>query len=281
MKKEFEMSDLGLLSYYLGIAVSQKKWGISLRQTAYARKILEQFGLLDCNPTKSPMEPKLKVTKDEEGEEVDPTEYRRVVGCLRYLTHTRPDLSFSVGIASRFMEKPTTLHFQVVKHILRYVKGTIDYGINYEKGREVEDLVGFSDSDHGGDKSMQLKEDILSRFLQMKYKDQKYLRDIILNYVLAGKDPVGISMSWFIYLLCKHPEVQDKVAMEIKEATNMKGKFTNVADFASYVSEGALKNMQYLHAALTETIRARLVRRNGIKQRMEMQRKRITLEKEN
>ena len=50
------------------------------------------------------------------------------------------------------MEKPTTLHFQVVKHILRYVKGTIDYGLNYGKGREIEDLVGFSDSDHGGDK---------------------------------------------------------------------------------------------------------------------------------
>lgn len=77
------------------------------------------------------MEPKLKAKKDENGEKVDPTEYRRVVGCLRYLTHTRTDLSFSVGIASRFMEEPTTLHFQVVKHILRYVKGTIDYGLNY------------------------------------------------------------------------------------------------------------------------------------------------------
>ena len=151
MKKEFEMSDLGLRSYYLGIEVSQKKCGISLRQTAYAKKILEQFGLLDCNPVTSPMEPKLKVKKDEDGEKVDPTEYRRVVGCLRYLTHTRPDLSYAVGIASRFMEQPTTLHFQVVKHILRYVKGTVDYGLNYGKGREIEDLVGFTDSDLGGD----------------------------------------------------------------------------------------------------------------------------------
>ncbi|XP_023769039.1 uncharacterized mitochondrial protein AtMg00810-like [Lactuca sativa] len=151
MKKEFEMSDLGLLSYYLGIEVSQKKWGISLRQTTYAKKILEQFGLLDCNPTTSPMEPKLKVKKDEDGEKVDPTEYRRVVGCLRYLTHTRPDLSFSVGITSRFMEEPAILHFQVVKHILRYVKGTVDYGINYGRGHEIEDFVGFTDSDLGGD----------------------------------------------------------------------------------------------------------------------------------
>ncbi|XP_042753315.1 secreted RxLR effector protein 161-like [Lactuca sativa] len=97
------------------------------------------------------MEPKLKVKKDKDGEKVDPTEYRRVVGCLRYLTHTRPDLSYSVGIASRFTEEPTTLHFQVVKHILRYVKGTVDYGLNYGRGREIEDLVGFTDSDLGGD----------------------------------------------------------------------------------------------------------------------------------
>ncbi|GKA44214.1 putative RNA-directed DNA polymerase [Tanacetum coccineum] len=151
MKNEFEMSDLGLLAYYLGIEVSQKKWGIALRQTCYARKLLEQFGMQYCNPTKSPMEPKLKVDNDEGGEEIDSTEYRRLVGCLRYLTHTRPDLSYSVGIASRFMEKPTTLHFQVVKRILRYIKGTLDYGINYEKGSEFKDLVGFTDSDHGGD----------------------------------------------------------------------------------------------------------------------------------
>nr|GEV01728.1 hypothetical protein [Tanacetum cinerariifolium] len=83
MKNEFEMSDLGLLAYYLGIKVSQKKWGITLRQTAYAKKILEQFGLQDCNPTRIPMEPKLKVDNDKGGESIDPTEYRKVIGCLR------------------------------------------------------------------------------------------------------------------------------------------------------------------------------------------------------
>ncbi|GKB86161.1 zinc finger, CCHC-type containing protein [Tanacetum coccineum] len=151
MKNEFKMSDLGLLAYYLGIEVSQKKWGIALRQTCYARKLLEQFGMQYCNLTKSPMEPKLKVDNDEGGEEIDSNEYRRLVGCLRYLTHTRPDLSYSVGITSRFMEKPITLHFQVAKRILRYIKGTLDYGIKYEKGSEFKDLVGFTDSDHGGD----------------------------------------------------------------------------------------------------------------------------------
>nr|GEX05804.1 hypothetical protein [Tanacetum cinerariifolium] len=76
MKNEFEMSDLELLAYYLGIEVSQKKWGIALRQTCYARKFLEQFGMQYYNPTKSPMERKLKVDNDDGGEEIDSTKYR-------------------------------------------------------------------------------------------------------------------------------------------------------------------------------------------------------------
>lgn len=101
-----------------------------------------------------------------------------------------------------------------------------------------------------------IKKDILSRFLQIKDKDPKFIRDIILNFVLAGKDPIGLTMSWFIYMLCKHPDVQDRVAKEIKEATNVKEDIVrNVADFAAHVSELALGKMQYLHAALTETIR--------------------------
>ncbi|KAJ0860235.1 putative abieta-7,13-dien-18-ol hydroxylase [Helianthus annuus] len=99
------------------------------------------------------------------------------------------------------------------------------------------------------------KEDILSRFIQVNDRDPKYLRDIILNFMLAGKDPIAISMCWFIYMLCKHPEVQEKVAKEIIEATNMTEEITDVADFAARVSDTALDKMQYLHAALTETIR--------------------------
>lgn len=73
--------------------------------------------------------------------------------------------------------------------------------------------------------------------------------------MLAGKDPIAITMSWFIYMLCKHPEIQDKVAQEIKEAVNMKEDITNVEDFEARVSECVLEKMHYLHAALTETIR--------------------------
>lgn len=122
MNKEFEMSDLGKLAYYFGIEVVQHEGGIMLKQAAYARNLLEKAGMADCNPSKYPMEPKLELRKDEQGDPVNPTEYRSIVGGLRYLTHTRPDIMYAVGFVSRFMERPTGQHLQAVKHILRYGK---------------------------------------------------------------------------------------------------------------------------------------------------------------
>ncbi|KAG6470071.1 hypothetical protein ZIOFF_071123 [Zingiber officinale] len=151
MMIEFEMSDLGLLSYYLGIEVEQQKSRILLRQSTYAKKILSQFKMADCNATKHPMEPKKQLHKDLEGTPVDATEYKRVIGCLRYLLHTRPDLSYPVGMASRYMERPRTMHHKVVKQILRYLKGTIHFGLTYIKGPQEISIFGYSDSDLAGD----------------------------------------------------------------------------------------------------------------------------------
>jgi hypothetical protein len=151
MTSQFEMSDLGLLSYYLGIEVEQFDDHITVKQTNYAKKILSQFGMGDCNPAKVPMDPSTKLDADKQGERVDATEYRKIIGCLRYLLHTRPDLSFSVGMASRFMEKPTVKHRSAVKQIMRYLKGTLDFGLVYTQNKSEEILVGYSDSDVGGD----------------------------------------------------------------------------------------------------------------------------------
>jgi len=151
MTIEFEMTDLGLLSYYLGIEVEQKEDYITVKQTGYARKVLEQFGMSDCNSTKFPMEPGCKLNADQGGQLIDSTEYRRMIGCLRYLLHSRPNLSYSVGVASRFMENPTVMHAKAVKQILRYLKGTVDFGLVYVQGGCADELIGYSDSDHGGD----------------------------------------------------------------------------------------------------------------------------------
>jgi hypothetical protein len=141
------MSDLGLLHYYLGLEVNQTEDGITIGQRAYASKILESAGLTGCNPCYIPMEPRLKLSKASSAPGVDPTAYRSIVGSLRYLVNTCPDLAFSVGYVSRFMESPTTEHIGAVRKVLRYVAGTLDFGCSYIR-RKGDQLVGFSDNDH-------------------------------------------------------------------------------------------------------------------------------------
>jgi transposase InsO family protein len=151
MKATFQMSDLGPLSFYLGIEVHQDDSGITLRQTAYAKRVVELAGLTDCNPALTPMEERLKLSRDSTTEEVDATQYRRLVGSLRYLAHTRPDLAFPVGYVSRYMQRPTTEHQLAVKRIIRYVAGTLDHGLFYPRCPGATHFVGYSDSDHAGD----------------------------------------------------------------------------------------------------------------------------------
>jgi len=152
MKTEFDMTDLGRMKYFLGIEVLQKADGIFITQRKYAQEILERFNMAQCNSVHNPVVPGFKLTKDEEGVAADSTVYKQIVGSLMYLTATRPDLMFSVSLISRYMERPTDSHFQAAKRILRYIKGTIVFGIFYKKGGKAE-LVGYSDSDYAGDQN--------------------------------------------------------------------------------------------------------------------------------
>jgi hypothetical protein len=145
------MSDLGLLSFYLGIEVHQGDYGITLQQTAYAKRVVELARLNDCNPALTLMEERLKLSRDSTTEEVDDTQYRRLVGSLRYLAHTQPNLAFSIGYVSWFMQRSTTEHQQAVKRIIRYVAGTLDHDLYYSRCPGEAHLVGYSDTDHAGD----------------------------------------------------------------------------------------------------------------------------------
>jgi hypothetical protein len=97
------------------------------------------------------MEERLKLSRDNTTEEVDATQYRRLVGSLRYLAHTWPDLAFSIGYVSRFVQRLTTEHHQAVKRIIRYVAGTLDHDPYYPRCPGEAHLVGYSNSDHTGD----------------------------------------------------------------------------------------------------------------------------------
>jgi hypothetical protein len=82
---------------------------------------------------------------------VDATEYRGLIDCMRYLVHTRPDIAFTVGYVSQFIEIPTTEHLNAVKRILRYIAGTIEFGCHYKHGGKELRLLGYNDTNMGGD----------------------------------------------------------------------------------------------------------------------------------
>ncbi|GMI94511.1 cysteine-rich RLK (RECEPTOR-like protein kinase) 8 [Hibiscus trionum] len=150
MTREFEMTDLGLMKFFLGLEVRQVETCILVSQETYAKEILKKYKMANCNPVSTPMEPGAKLSKFDEGEHVDASRYQSLVGSLRYLTCTRPDLSLSVGIVSRFMEEPVHSHWKALKRILRYIQGTMSLGLFYSKAEDYK-LVGYSDSDWCGD----------------------------------------------------------------------------------------------------------------------------------
>ncbi|KAD3640413.1 hypothetical protein E3N88_29636 [Mikania micrantha] len=143
-ERKFGMSDLGLLTHYLGLEVIQDETRVKVTMRSYAKNILRMVGPEECNATKLPMEPGVKLMKDDGSKKVDATEYRKVIGCLRYLTRIRPDLLYSVGYTSKYMQEPNVTHQHAVKQILRYVKGALNLGIHYQqKGKD--GLMGHSD----------------------------------------------------------------------------------------------------------------------------------------
>eukprot|EP00253_Pinus_taeda_P034786 PITA_34786 len=151
LNKGFEMTDLGYVHYYLGIAVTQHPKSIFLSQKKYIGDLLNRFGMIERNPLTTPMEQNINLTSIEGKEFEDATKYRQLVGSLNYLTTTRPNISFVVGILSRFMQNPCEGHWSTAKRVLRYLKGNQDFGIKYT---QVDDfsLIGYSNSDFNGDK---------------------------------------------------------------------------------------------------------------------------------
>ncbi|GJS58425.1 putative ribonuclease H-like domain-containing protein [Tanacetum coccineum] len=150
MQKEFKMSSMGELTFFLGLQVKQSSAGIFISQDKYVKDILNKFDFRSIKPATTPIEAHKALGKDEESEDVDVHLYRSMIGCLMYLTASRPDIMFVVCLCARFQVTPKVSHMNAVKRIFRYLKHQPKLGLWYPKDSPFH-LKAFSDSDYAWD----------------------------------------------------------------------------------------------------------------------------------
>jgi hypothetical protein len=151
LQQELALKDLGHLHYFLGIKVSHAKEGIYLSQRKYTMDILQRAGMLSCKPSPTPLSCSTKISAhigDPLSSE-DATRYRSIVGALQYLTLTRPDISFAINKVCQYLHSPTIVHWMAAKHILRFLKNTMDSAFLIRRSPSTM-VSAFSDADWVG-----------------------------------------------------------------------------------------------------------------------------------
>jgi Reverse transcriptase (RNA-dependent DNA polymerase) len=149
LNTQFSIKNLGSLNYFLGIEVFTDSSGLHLSQSRYLLSILERASLATVKPCTTPMQSGVSVSKFSGSPLDNPQLYRSIIGALQYATITRPDLTFAVNKASQFMANPTDTHWQLVKRILRYVKGTLSHGLHFTSATNLA-LHAYCDVDWAG-----------------------------------------------------------------------------------------------------------------------------------
>ena len=131
------MKDIGLMHYFLGLEVWQRSNDIFLNQGKYTVEILKKFGRMDYKSMNTPMTINMKLLSDKSSYFVDPVMYRQLIGSLMYLVNTRPNICFAVNALSQYMVEPRHVHWMATKHMLRYLRGMVGYGLRYVSGGDV------------------------------------------------------------------------------------------------------------------------------------------------
>ncbi|KAL0399852.1 UNVERIFIED_CONTAM: Retrovirus-related Pol polyprotein from transposon RE1 [Sesamum radiatum] len=120
----FTIKDLGVAKYFLGLEIARSLQGLVITQTKYIKDFIADTGLLDARPASTRLPPSLKFTGDTGAALARPDVYRRLVGCLLYLSFTRLDISYACQQLSQFLQHPCQQHLDAALHLVRYLKGT-------------------------------------------------------------------------------------------------------------------------------------------------------------
>lgn len=150
LNRHFAIKNLGPVHYFLGLQITHTSQGLFINQEKYATELLNKASMLDANPCPTPCLPTYKLS-NHIGTPLSPeqtTLYRSLAGGLQYLTWSRPDISFAVNQICQFLHCPKTPHFQALKRLLRFIKGTVSYGLLYK--RSSSHITAFCDSDWVG-----------------------------------------------------------------------------------------------------------------------------------
>ena len=154
LSDRFKMTNLGDVSHYLGMEVDvEVRKTIKVTQVTYMKKVLKRFGMQDCRPASIPMDPGVAsslLPYDQEAGHDSIVWYQSAIGSLIWpAVHTRPDISYAVGVLSRYCSNPGPTHIELVKQIFRYISGTIEIGLTF-RADSPDELIGYCDSDWAG-----------------------------------------------------------------------------------------------------------------------------------
>jgi hypothetical protein len=183
MHNEFEMSLLRELSFFIGLQIHQSNQGIFISQSKYIKEMLKRFGMEDCKPVTTPMQPSCKLRKYDDSKSIDQRKYRSMIGILLYVIESRPDVMQAVGKVAQFQAAPKESHALAVKRIFRYLKGTKEFGLWYPKGKDLS-LISYTDAHWEGC--------IDDR--QSTKRETFYLGECLVSWLSKKKSSVSLSI---------------------------------------------------------------------------------------
>jgi len=149
LMSEFEMSIMDQLNFFLDLQIKQTSNGTMIHQQKYVKELIKRFVMESAKPIDAPISPSTRFVMDDRSPSVEEKSYWGMIGSLLYLTASRPDIVFSIGLCARFQSKLKETHLKAVKRILRYLKYTLDLALWYPRGYNFH-LIGYADADYAG-----------------------------------------------------------------------------------------------------------------------------------